>query len=413
MSFINILLGFVYTLNAYGAITPPMAEYITRGIKMAEKDSADLIIIKLDTPGGLDASMRDIVKTELDSKVPICVYVYPNGARAASAGAFIFLAAHITGMTPASSVGAAHPVVMQGKLDSIMNKKLVNYASSYIKSIARTRHRNEHIAAQMVEKSLSLSSEEAIKMHIADYIAPSLDSLLSLINNKKIEVNGKEVKLVVKNDRIKPIRMTLREKLLLVLSSPNVAYILMMIGIYGLLFELSHPGAIFPGVIGAISLILAFYSYRTIPVNYAGILLIILGIFFFILDIKIPSHGLLSLSGLVSIGTGSFLMFKGNAPFFTVSLWSIGIVLLFTSIFFLWIVAKAVETIRKRPVSGKEGLIGLCGIAKEDINTKKGMVQVHGELWQARSKEPIQKGDKIEVIGIEGFVLFVKKLEES
>ena len=412
MNLILFLFQGVFLLKVDGAITPPMAEYITDGIEHAEKENADLILIEMDTPGGLDESMRQIVKKELESTVPICVYVYPKGARAASAGAFILLAAHKTAMSPGTSVGAAHPVTIQGKMDSIMSKKMENYSASYIRSIAKVRGRNAQVAEKMVIASASFDAEEALRLGIADYIAPSEDSLLSLLDGDTIKLNGREVVLRTRGMEKHHVRMTLRQKLLVILTSPNVAYILMMIGIYGLLFELSHPGAIFPGVIGAISLILAFYSFQTIPVNYAGILLILLGVLFFILDIKIPSHGLLSLSGLVSIAGGSFLMFKGNAPFFTVSLWSIVLVLVFTLIFFLWIVAKAVEAIHRRPVSGKEGIVGEVGTARTDITDKEGMVLVHGELWQARSSVPIKKGQNVKVTGIKGFILYVEPTEE-
>ncbi len=412
MNLILLLFQAVFLLKVDGAITPPMAEYITDGIEHAEKENADLVLIEMDTPGGLDESMRQIVKKELESTVPICVYVYPRGARAASAGAFILLAAHKTAMSPGTSVGAAHPVTIQGKMDSIMSKKMENYSASYIRSIAKVRGRNAQVAEKMVIASASFDAEEALRLGIADYIAPSEDSLLSLLDGDTIKLNGREVVLHTRGMEKHHVRMTLRQKLLVILTSPNVAYILMMIGIYGLLFELSHPGAIFPGVIGAISLVLAFYSFQTIPVNYAGILLILLGVLFFLLDIKIPSHGLLSLSGLVSIAGGSFLMFKGNAPFFTVSLWSIALVLVFTLIFFLWIVAKAVEAIHRKPVSGKEGLVGEVGTARTDITDKEGMVLVHGELWQARSSVPIKKGQNVKVTGIKGFILYVEPEEE-
>ncbi len=412
MNIILFLFQAVFLLKVEGAITPPMAEYIVDGINRAEKRDADLVLIEMDTPGGLDESMRQIVKKELESSVPICVYVYPKGARAASAGAFILLAAHKTAMSPGTSVGAAHPVNVQGKMDSIMSKKMENYAASYIKSIAKTRQRDASIAEKMVIESASYDAEEALRLGIADYIAPSEDSLLSMLDGDTVKLNGREVVLRTKDMEKHHVRMTLRQKLLVILTSPNVAYILMMIGIYGLLFELSHPGAIFPGVIGAISLILAFYSFQTLPVNYAGILLILLGIFFFVLDIKIPSHGLLSLSGLISIAGGSFLMFKGNAPFFSVSIWSIALVLVFTLIFFLWIVAKAAEAIHKKPVSGREGLVGETGIAKTDITDKEGMVLVHGELWKARSSAPIKKGQSVRVTGVKGFILYVEPEEE-
>lgn len=411
MSLINFILGFIYVLNASGAITPPMAEYIGRGIAKAEKDGASLILIKLDTPGGLDKSMREIVKKQLNSKVPICVYVHPKGARAASAGAFILLAAHITAMSPGTSVGAAHPITIQGKMDSIKAEKMVNYASSYIKSIAQLRKRDVEIASRMVTHSLSLTAEEAKEKGIADYVVSNEEELISLINGKTIELDTQKITLHLRASEVKEIPMSLREKLLMALTSPNIAYILMMIGIYGLIFELSNPGAIFPGVIGAISLTLAFYSFQTIPVNYAGIILIILGTIFLVLDLNIPSQGLLTLSGLGSIGLGSFLMFKGNAPFLTLSIWSILSVLIFTLIFFMWILTKAVQTFKKKPFSGKEGMIGLKGIVKEDVNEEEGIVLVHGELWQARSKTPITKGEKIKVIGINGLILFVEKEE--
>ncbi len=412
MNIMLFLFQAVFLLKVQGAITPPMAEYITDGIERAERENASLVLLEMDTPGGLDESMRQIVQKELESSVPVCVYVYPKGARAASAGAFILLAANKTAMSPGTSVGAAHPVNVQGKMDSIMAKKMENYAASYIKSIAKTRGRKADIAEKMVTESLSFDAEEALKLKIADYIAPDEDSLLRLLDGDSVKINGNTVVLRVKNEQRKEVKMTLRQKLLVILTSPNVAYILMMIGMYGLLFELSHPGAIFPGVIGAVSLVLAFYSFQTLPVNYAGILLIVLGIFFFILDIKIPSHGLLSLSGLLSIAGGSFLMFRGNAPFFKVSVWSILLVLGFTLVFFLWIVAKAAEAIYKKPVSGKEGLVGETGIAKTDITDREGMALVHGELWQARSEKLIKKGDSVKVVKVKGFIIYVEKVEE-
>ncbi len=403
----------IFLLKVDGPITPPVAEYIVDGIKYAEKKKAKVLIIELDTPGGLDESMRQIVKQELTSNVPVCVYVYPKGARAVSAGAFVLLAAHKAAMSPGTSVGAAHPVTLQGKMDSIMSKKMENYAASYIRSIAKARGRNAEIAEKMVRSSASFDAEEAYRLKIVDYVTPTLDSLLLLLNGDTVKTAGGKFILKTVDEPIKNIKMTLRQKLLMILSSPNVAYILMMIGIYGLLFELSHPGAIFPGVVGAISLVLAFYSFQTIPVNYAGILLILLGILFFLLDIKIPSHGLLSLSGLLSIAGGSFLMFKGNAPFFTISLWSIILVLGLTLIFFLWILTKAVQAIHRKPVSGKEGLIGETGIAKTNITNEGGWVLVHGELWKAKSSIPVNKGEQVKVQDINGFILYVEPYKEN
>ncbi len=407
-----IFSSLVYHLNVNGVISPPVAEYVTQGIEKAQRNNASLVIISLDTPGGLDQSMRQIVKKELTSTVPVCVFVSPQGARAASAGTFITIAANFAAMSEGTSIGAAHPVSLHGKMDSIMTKKVENDAASYIKSISLKRGRNASIAELTVREATSYTEEEAKKLHLIDFISNSINGVIDSVSGKTTIVNDDTIIVHIKHPIVKEIGMTQRQKALLILSNPNIAYILMMLGIYGLFFELSHPGAILPGIIGGISLILAFYSFQSLPVNYAGVLLIVLGLIFFILEIKIVSHGLLSIGGVTSLVLGSLLLFKGAPFYFKISLLSIIGVTAFTILFFLWVIAKAYAAFRKRPTTGKEGMIGLSGIAKTRIDKKGGLALIRGELWKCRSSLEIAEGDEIVVTDIHGLTLFVKKKEE-
>ncbi len=404
----------VIVADYQGIISPIAAEYMTRVIDQAEATRVSLVVFTLDTPGGLDQSMRIIVKKILNSSVPVCVYVYPPGARAASAGVFITLAAHIAAMAPGTNIGAAHPVSFGQKMDSTMVEKVTNDAVAYIKSIARQRGRNEKWAEEAVRKSVSITAEEAVKKHVVDLIAKNLDDLLGKIDGRKVEVQGKTVELHTANAELIKVHMGFREKLLAILANPNVSYILMIIGFYGIFFELSHPGAIFPGVIGAISLILAFYSFQALPVNYAGVFLILLAMIFFIAEVKVQSHGLLAIGGVISLILGSLMLFNTNASFMKVSYSTIAIVVGATVVFFLFVIAKAVAALRKKPVTGYSGLIGLKGVARTKIEPgKAGTVLVHGELWTAKSDEDIEKGEEIVVTKSEGFTLWVKRAKKE
>ena len=319
ISFIFLLLGIVLTdstgpnnnvtLITYdGAITPACSDFIKLGIESAEKSKSECLIIKLNTPGGLLKSTRVIVSDILESKIPIVVYVSPGGAQAASAGVFITMAAHIAAMSPGTNIGAAHPVSMQGERDSIMSEKATNDAAAFIRSISEKRNRNIKWAEDAVRKSLSLSETEALKKNVIDLISPNIEELLKKINERKIEtVTGKKILNTV-NAKINEVEMTFSLKLLTILSDPNIAYILFMIGLYGLLFEIFNPGVIFPGVIGGICIILAFYSMHTLPINYAGLALIIFAIILFILEIKVVSHGILSIGGVISLIIGSIIL---------------------------------------------------------------------------------------------------------
>lgn len=402
----------ILVLTVDGVINPPHSEYVIKGIKKAHEIKAEVIIIKLDTPGGLDTSMREMVKEILNSHVPVVVYVSPKGARAASAGAFITLAAHVAAMAPGTNIGAAHPVAMGGeKMDKTMAEKVTNDAVAYIKSIAQQRGRNVEWAEQAVRKSISSTETEAFKQRVIDIIAEDLNSLIKELDGRKVKTVLGEKTINSKNAKVTELQMNFRERLLNFLSNPNIAYILLMIGIYGIIFELSNPGAIFPGVIGAISLILAFYSLQTLPINYAAAGLILLGIILFILELKFTSYGLLTLGGIICFVLGSIMLFDTENPLFKLSISVIIPVTIVTALFFALLLRLAYKAYKRKPVTGVEELIGLKGIAKTDIDKHKGMVMVHGELWQAISDEEIKKDQEIIVEQVQGLTLKVRKAD--
>ncbi len=402
----------ILVLTVDGVIHPPHAEYVIKGIKKAHETKAEAIVIQLDTPGGLDTSMREIVKEILNSHIPVIVYVAPKGARAASAGAFITLSAHIAAMAPGTNIGAAHPVAMGGeKMDKTMNEKVTNDAVAYIKSIAQQRGRNVEWAELAVRKSISSTETEALKKGVIDMIADDLQSLVKEINGKRVKTVVGEKTLSTKDVKINEMKMNFRERLLNFLSNPNIAYILLMIGIYGIIFELSNPGAIFPGVIGAVSLLLAFYSLQTLPINYAGAGLILLGIILFILELKFTSYGLLTLGGVICFVLGSIMLFDTANPVFKLSISIIIPVTIVTALFFVLLLRLAYKAHKRKPVTGVEELIGLRGVAKTDIDSRSGMVMVHGELWQAISESEIKKEEEIIVEEVRGLTLKVRKAE--
>ncbi len=402
----------ILVLTVDGVIHPPHAEYTIKGIKKAHEIKAEAIVIQLDTPGGLDTSMREIVKEILNSHIPVIVYVAPKGARAASAGAFITLSAHIAAMAPGTNIGAAHPVAMGGeKMDTTMTEKVTNDAVAYIKSIAQQRGRNIEWAELAVRKSISSTEIEALKKGVIDIIADDLQALIKEIDGKKVKTVIGEKVLSTKDVKINEMKMNFRERLLNFLSNPNIAYILLMIGIYGIIFELSNPGAIFPGVIGAVSLILAFYSLQTLPINYAGAGLILLGIILFILELKFTSYGLLTLGGVICFVLGSIMLFDTANPVFKLSISIIIPVTIVTALFFALLLRLAYKAHKRKPVTGVEELIGLRGVAKTDIDSRSGMVMVHGELWQAISEREIKKEEEIIVEEVRGLTLKVRKAE--
>lgn len=401
----------VYLLEAEGIINPPMAGYIVRGIERAEEEGAQAVVIQLDTPGGLMDSMRQIVKKELGAEVPVIVYVAPSGSRAASAGVFITMAAHIAAMAPGTNMGAAHPVELgEKKMDETMLEKVVNDTVAYIKTIARQRERNEKWAEEAVRKSSSITAQEALKLKVIDLVAPSLEALLEAIDGRKVKLPGREVVLETKGAEVVRVRMSFRDKLLHTLSNPMIAYILLMLGVYGLFFELSNPGAIFPGVVGGICLILAFFAFQMLPINYAGIALIILGIILLIMEVKVHSYGLLSIGGIISLLLGSLMLIESPAQYLRLSLSLVLPIVVVSAGFFLFALTMVIRAHRQRPKTGKEGLIGMEGKALTDVDPE-GSVEVFGEIWRASSEEPIRAGEPVEVVGVEGLKLKVRRKE--
>ena len=400
----------VYQISIQGVIGPPVAQFISESIKKASDANGEALLILLDTPGGLDTSMREIIKAIMDSKIPVVVYVYPQGARAASAGCIILLASHIAAMAPGTNAGAAHPVSIgkEEQPDKVMMKKVLQDAEAYAKSIAEKRGRNVDWARKAVTQSVSVSADEALRTHVIDVVASSVDDLLTKINGKTVEIGDKKVTLKTKGLKPKVLEMPLKYHFLSIISDPNVAYILMMLGFYGILFEIYSPGAIFPGVIGGICIILAFYSFSAIPISFAGLGLILLGIIFFILELKVVSHGALGLAGVVSLILGSVMLIDLPSEWLSISWMSILVVVAVTVLFFVGVLSYAVKAQLSKVRTGSEGLIGEEGIALTDIR-EKGRVRVHGELWNAESDEPITADERVIVTAVKRMTVKVKK----
>lgn len=392
-----------------GIINPVVVGFITKAIKRSASEGAECLIIQMDTPGGLDLSMRSIIKEMMNADIPIIVYVSPSGARAASAGAIITIAADIAAMAPGTNIGAAHPVSLGGgKMGKEMAEKIENDAAAYVESIATKRNRNKEWAVKAVRESVSITEKEALKINVIDLIASDLNDLLSKIDGREIKTATGIKKLATKNITVNYSEMGTREKILDALSNPNIAYILMMVGLLGLYFELSNPGAIFPGTIGGISLILAFFAFQTLPVNYAGILLIILALILFILEIKVTSFGMLSVGGIISLTLGSLMLFDSSVPFFRVSFDIIIPVVATTSAFFILAVYLAIKAHRRKPTTGREGLLGATGIVKSKIDPQ-GKVFIHGEYWDATSDETIPEGTRVKVTEVKDIGIKVTK----
>ncbi len=414
--------GGIYFLTVRGAIGPATSEYIQRGIKICEEKSASALILKLDTPGGLDEAMREIVQAILSTRVPFITFVYPSGARAASAGTFILIASHLAAMAEGTTTGAAHPVSIGAKeIPQEMKEKIEEDAAAFLKSLALKRKRDTTFAVAAVKKSMVLTDREALERKVIDCRANSCEELLKKIDGRKVVVDNQELVISTRGKASYPIDMNARERFLQALTNPNLAYILLMIGMYGIIFELQNPGSLFPGVVGALSLILAFYSFRILPVNYAGLFLIGLSFLFFLLEIRVASYGLLSAGGIISFILGSLLLFPNFSPFFPFSISVIIIATIITILFFLLIISLGIKAHLKKPVSGKEGMVNLVGEVVDSFSAPvgedilpSGQVFVRGEYWPALSLSgPLKKGDKVRVVEVQGMVLKVKALKEE
>ena len=400
----------IYLLQLSGIINPITSRYVVGGIEDAEAEEAECLILQLDTPGGLDTSMRDIIRKMLNSPIPIIVYISPSGGRAASAGVFITLASNIAAMAPGTNIGAAHPVVMgEGEIDEEMKAKMENDAAAYIKSIAEKRGRNVQWAEKAVRESASITEQEAIEIGIIEFIANDVEELIEIIDGVRVTTASGTRTLKTKGAEIIPVKMTFKDLFLHSLTNPNIAYILLFLGIYGILGEFSNPGSFFPGIVGGISLILAFVALQSIPINYGGLLLIIFGVVLFVIEVYTPTFGLLTAGGVTSLILGSFMLSKSTAPFLRISLGLIISMSLATAAFFVFALSKGIKIQWKKPVTGREGLLGKVGIAKTDL-APEGTIFIHGERWQACAEdETIKEGEEVEVLEVKGLNLIVKK----
>ena len=399
---------FVALATYDGVINPVSAEYLHDALVWAEENGAQALVVALNTPGGLDTSMRLIIKDLTGATIPVVVYVSPSSGRAASAGVFITMAAHVAVMAPGTNIGAAHPVNMGGgEMDNTMKEKVENDSVAYIKSIAQQRGRNAAWAEDAVRKSVSVTEREALKLKVIDLVAEDVPALLKQLEGRTINLPSGPIILKTAGASVREFPMGLRLEWLKAISDPNIAYLLMTIGTIGIIAELYSPGAILPGIVGAISLILAFYSFQSLPVNYAGVLLFLLGIVFFILEASVTSYGLLAIGGVISMLIGSVMLIKTDAEFLRIS-WSVIVpVVTLAALFAFVIFGLGVKAMRRQPMTGREEMVGLVGIVKTAL-APQGQLAVRGELWEAVSDQPLRPGDEAEVTAVDGLRLRVK-----
>ncbi|HLF14899.1 MAG TPA: nodulation protein NfeD [Bacteroidota bacterium] len=401
----------IHLITVESAINPSTTDYIHYSIARAFDEKAVALIVRLNTPGGLLKSTRNIVTDLLEAPLPVIVYVSPAGAQAASAGVFITLAAHVAAMAPGTNIGAAHPVLIGEQMDSVMSEKTTNDAAAFIRSISEKRNRNMRWAEESVRKSLSITETEALRENVIDIVAADVPALLKALDGRVVMIHEHPDTLQTAGVEIVRMEKTFQQEILDIISDPNIAYIFMMLGIYGLMFELYNPGSILPGVVGVISLILAFYSLHTLPVNYAGVGLIIVAIVLFLLEIKIISHGLLTVGGIVALAMGSVMLFERNSLLDVVEVsWEVIITVVLVSVFFfLFVIGMGLKAQRRKPTTGVQGLAGEEGIAIGDLRPD-GQVKVHGEIWAAASTGgEILKGEKIIVEKSENLRLVVHR----
>ncbi len=401
----------VYVIEIEGVIDPVTAEYINGSIEIAERNKAELLVIQMDTPGGLDISMRSIIRDMLNSRVPIIVYVSPAGARAASAGTFITLAGHIAAMAPGTNIGAAHPVTLQGELPEEVEKKAVNDAVAYIRGIAKKTGRNQNWAEDAVRNSVSITAEQALELEVIDYVVPSLETLLSKVDGREVETFAGSLILDTKDTEIANWPMSLRQRLLHALINPNIAYLLMILGFYGILYEIASPGFGLSGIAGVISLILGFYAVQVLSVNYAGLALLLLGVALLIAEAFTAGFGILGAGGIVSMAIGSLILFESPVAALRVSPLVVIPTVLTTAAFIIFAIRMVVKAQMRRPVTGVEGMIGQTAEVRK-ILEPEGEVFIRGELWKAESLEGvIERGEKVKVVDVDGLKLKVKRIE--
>jgi len=398
----------VHVIRWDDAITPVTSRYLEDELEAAVEAGAAALVLELDTPGGLLDATRDLVTEFFASPVPVFVWVGPTGARAASAGTFLTMAAHVAAMAPGTNIGAASPISMGGGVsDSTLSAKLLNDTAAFVRSIAERRGRNTEWADRAVRSAESITETEALELNVIDRIAADAEELVRLADGTTVSLPSGDVALALTGARLERRPMGLRFRLLALLANPNIAYALLMLGMYGLFFELSNPGSIFPGVVGAIALILAFFSLQTLPMNYAGLLLIVLGMVLFLLELKITSFGLLTIAGIACSLMGALMLFDSPEPALRASLRVVIPLTLTTSLAFAAAVGLALRTMRRPATTGREGMIGLRGTVRSAL-APRGTIEVHGEIWQAVSDEPLPPGHVVIVTEMDGLVLRVR-----
>jgi membrane-bound serine protease (ClpP class) len=406
----------VVVIKISGAINPVVAEFVSDEIEAANREGDHLAVLEMDTPGGLDVSMRTIIKSIQSSRIPVVTFVSPQGSRAASAGTFIAIASHIAAMAPGTNIGAAHPVNVMGggggggKESTPMEDKVLNDASAYIRSLAEARGRNAHWAELAVRKSVSISAQEAKRLAVIDLIANNMDALLMAIDGREATVGEKAYKIKTEGKLRVTREMTPRQNILDAISNPNIAYILMMMGMVGIYFELSNPGLILPGIIGGISMILALYGMQSLPVNYAGLLLMVLGVSLFIAELNFATFGLLSLGGAISLFLGSIMLIDSDDPALQISKVVLIPTLILSILGAAGTLLLAMRARKSVPISGVEGMMGATAQVKTALEPE-GVVWLHGESWKAQCEEWAQPGETVIVEAVEGLTVKVKRPE--
>ena len=407
---------YAAVLTVNGIINPAMASYVDRAIGQAEDTGASVIVMQMDTPGGLDTSMRDIIQRMIASKVPIVVYVSPSGARAASAGVYLTYAAHIAAMAPSTNIGSAHPVSLdqsgnEQQMTDTMTQKVTNDAVAYIRGLAQARGRNADWAEQAVRSSVNITAQEALDQKVINVIADDVPSLLDKIDGTTVRVPGGNVTLNTKGLPIEELDMSPIESFLHTISDPTIAYILLSLGTLGLIFELSSPGAILPGVVGGLFLLFALFGLGTLPLNMAGLLLLGFAFLLFVADVIAPTHGILTGGGVISFVLGSFMLINTrDAPFLSISTTAIGTLTLALTAFFIFVIRAVVRSRRRVPTTGREGMLRQVGRARTEL-APGGMVFVDGALWEAMSETgSVSEGEAVEVVGQRGLTLVVRRI---
>jgi membrane-bound serine protease (ClpP class) len=396
-----------------GVIGPVTVRQVEAAIERARTQGSRALVIQLDTPGGLEKSMRIIAQRILNADVPVIVYVAPTGARAASAGVFITLAAHVAAMAPATNIGAAHPVAVGGNVDKESLRKIENDAAAFVRTLAVERGRNADWAEKAVRESVSITEREALRLRVIDLVADSMADLLEKVDGRTVKTSRGSVTLATRGAAVTPIEVGLRDRFLAIITDPNVAYILMMLGMLGLFFELSNPGVIAPGVIGGISLILAFYAFQSLPINFAGLLLILLGLVLLIAEIKVVSHGVLAIGGVIAMALGSIMLFDTPEIRLTISWWLLLATVGVVSGALLVTMGAGARALRRPPLLGAGSMIGVTGVARERL-APSGQVHIGGELWRAVVEgESVDEGRRVRVVGVDGLTLRVVKAEEG